>query len=55
MEVLGALQNETLESHASVREKRQRQAILLLFVQKAQERLALFADPLLRSSHHEYY
>ena len=38
MEVLGALENETLESHASVREKRQRQATRLLFVQKIQER-----------------
>ena len=38
MEVLEALENETLESHARVREKRQRQATLLLFVQNVQER-----------------
>ena len=36
MDVLEAVENETLESHASVREKRQRQATLLLFVQKVQ-------------------
>jgi len=38
MDVLEAVENETLESHASVREKRQRQATRLLFVQKIQER-----------------
>ena len=39
MDVLEAVENETLESHASVREKRQRQAPLLLFVQRVQERI----------------
>jgi hypothetical protein len=34
MDVLDVLENRTLESHTSVREKRQRQATLLLFVQK---------------------
>jgi hypothetical protein len=38
MEVLEAMEDETLESHASVREQGQRQATLLLFVQKVQER-----------------
>ena len=38
MDVLEAVENETLESHASVREKRQRQATLLLFAKKVQER-----------------
>jgi len=38
MGVLESVKNETLESHASVREKRQRQATRLLFVQKIQER-----------------
>jgi hypothetical protein len=38
MDVLEAVENETLESHASVREKRPRQATLLLFVQKVEER-----------------
>ncbi len=39
MDVLEALEDETLESHASVRaKKRQRQATLLLFVQKVKER-----------------
>ena len=37
MDILEAVENETLESHASVREKRQRQATLLLFAQKVQD------------------
>jgi hypothetical protein len=37
MEILEALEGETLESQASVREKRQTQATLLLLVQKVQE------------------
>ena len=38
MDVLEVLEDEPLESHASVREKWQRQATRLLFVQKIQER-----------------
>jgi hypothetical protein len=34
MDIFEVLEDESLESHASVREKRQRQATRLLFVQK---------------------